>query len=112
LARFVGIHDVEAFLADIDSLLVHLTNDSSQEFVVRNLTGAISIKDTPCYFDLLLVEVHSEVVHGLLELFLVKGLTVVIVGNLEFPTKGGDSSGTTSCYFLLDVLKDLALVGI
>jgi hypothetical protein len=89
--------------------LVHLTNDGSEELIIRDFTRAISIEDTPSNMNLLLVETHTEVMKSFSELLFIEGLRSVVIGDLEFLTEGRDTSGSSSSNLLLDVLKNTSL---
>lgn len=112
LAGLVGIEDVESLLCGGDTSGIHLTNDSSKELVVGELTGAITIEDGPGGLNLLLVETHAEVVHGLIELSGVKSLGAVVVSDLELSAEGRDTTGASSLDLVLDMLKDGGLAGV
>jgi len=61
LSTLVGIHDVVSFLSESNSLCVHLTSDSSEELIIRDLTTAISVENLESLKNLLIVETDSEV---------------------------------------------------
>jgi hypothetical protein len=112
LAGLVGIEDVEGLLCGGDTSGVHLTNDTSEELVVGELTRAITIEDGPGGLNLLLVETHAEVVHGLVELSGVKSMGAVVVSDLELSAEGRDTTGASSLDLGLDMLNDGGLAGV
>ena len=112
LARLILVQDGEGLLCDGDTSRVHLTDDTSEELIVGELTRAVTIEDGLGSDDLLLVETNTEVVHGLLELSDIKSLRAVVVSDLEFSSEGRDTTGASSLDLVLDVLNDGLLTGI
>ena len=112
LARAVRVHHLVSFLSDSSSSGVHLTSDASKELIVGDLTISISVEYFESGDNLWVRKTDSEIVHGLLELLLVKRLRVVIVSNLEFLADTHDTSSSSSGNFGLNMLHDLSLVGV
>jgi hypothetical protein len=59
---------------------------------------------------LLFIHTNSEIVHGFLELFLVKGSVTVVICDLEFLGDGRDTSGTSLSKSLSEIEEE-SLVG-
>ena len=76
-------------------LLVHVTHNGAQEFVIVDLAVSVSVEHREGLPDAAIVQVDSVVLHGFLELIHVQGLRVVVVHDLEDALDSVDSPGSS-----------------
>jgi hypothetical protein len=109
LAWTILVHQLEGSHCQGLSCCVHPSSDWSQEFIVTNLTWAVSVEDLEGLLALLWRQVHPEIRHCLFKLICIKSSWSVVVGYLELLADTLDSSGT-SCFDLWsNVLNQLSL---
>jgi len=105
LTRLVRVHNFVCLHGDSLSEGVHLSTDNSQELIIGNLTTSISIEDGEALGNLGITHTDSEIMHGLLEFFLIELSTSVIVSDLEFLSNTADTSSTTFGDFCSEVVQ-------
>ena len=112
LAGSIRVHLGVSLSADSNSGLVHVTSDGSEELLIGDLSASVSVEDSESSENLLIGKTDSEVVHGLLELLLIEGSRVVVIGNLEFLADAHETSGSSGGELGSYVLHDLGLGGV
>jgi hypothetical protein len=112
LARSVNVHNLVDLHDDVLTEGVHLTADGTKELIVGDGTGAISIEKVVDLSTLLISHANTEVMHSLDEFGLIKGAGSVVIGNLEFPTDGGNTTSTSLGKSASEVVNELLLGGI
>ena len=91
----INIDDLESFLDEFFSEIIHFSNQGPKKLVVWNSSVSISVKAIKGYLELCIVEVESHFLHSLFEFMFVQGFVVVIVHNLEFSTHSNDASSSS-----------------
>jgi hypothetical protein len=89
------VHDVEGLLGEGLSEGVHLPADTSKELIVVDSAAAIAIKDAEESLRVFVTQVHSEIVHSLLELVHVEVFGLVVISDLELLAKTSDTTGAS-----------------
>jgi hypothetical protein len=72
-SALIGIKFLEGCIYDGHSSLIHITDNSFDEFIIINLTTAVLIKYLEQSILGLLIGSNTVIFHGVDELFLVKG---------------------------------------
>ena len=91
----VLVQNVESSLSEVSSLIVHLSSDLSEEFIVVNTGVAISIKPVEQDLDFIYCKIYLELFTGVSELVDVQSLITVSVHDTESSANTNNSKDTS-----------------
>ena len=110
-ATAIRVHLVEGSHDDSLAGSVHGATDGAQELIVLNQTTSVEVKVVEQGLDLTLRETEHVVLHGLVELELVKRQRVVVVHDAELLGKTDNAAGTTSLQLVTEALEQVLSTG-
>jgi len=107
--RAINVHDLEGFQADALSEIVHFPANSSQEFIIADLSISCSVEDFKQSFRVLGFNANTEVVHSLFEFFHIQKSTSIVVRDFELSADSLNTTGTTGSKFCTESFNELGI---
>ena len=117
----VLVEFLEGLLDEALSVVIHVTDDTLDEFVVVDGARTVNIEDSKEFLDIGVNEAESVVIEQFRKLIEVNGVGVVIIADFEASADTHDTSGTSGgelltefeehLFALLGEVGSLALVG-